>query len=419
MRALSIARMASSDSLCVRVLWGEQLVGVHQEFPFPSGEGQGERRFEFTAAPAAVRFGRKTRAVVTRGDQSFPLAEVATETDTGFTYELARTEVVTITSGPLTWEAKRVKPPRRVPFVLDPDYGFLNTLIICLALFGGMAMKAEIEKGEMLDDSTRGDLTRVSHILVKPQVPVKPTPKIAAAEPEKKPKKVKPAEGSPSPLNTRQVVSKEMGRGTSLPSFKNLFGGPGTGSVLGAGGLGKELKGALGNVTASNGTGLGGMGLKGNGLGGSGGDRADLGSIGTSGAISYKGGVLCAGPGPCKKEVVDPFLPTAPILTCGDGAGPCMDKELIRKVIHAHVGQVRSCYEMELQRAPSLAGKISVTFMVGPSGSVAAAQVGENTSKSAELGDCLARRVRTWSFPVEKAGLGYRVTYPFIFKPTN
>jgi hypothetical protein len=146
-----------------------------------------------------------------------------------------------------------------------------------------------------------------------------------------------------------------------------------------------------------------------------------LGGIGRSGIANKKGiGELCHGPGPCKTSPV-PEISSDPPFICSPegGAASCMDKELIRKVINGHRDQIRFCYELALQQTPALAGKVSVQFAVGISGGVGAARVAESTARSEALSDCLVSRVRTWQFPVGKQGNAYRVSYPFVFKPSG
>jgi TonB family protein len=97
-----------------------------------------------------------------------------------------------------------------------------------------------------------------------------------------------------------------------------------------------------------------------------------------------------------------------------------MDKELIRKVIASHRDQVRYCYELALVQSPSLEGKLSVSFLVNAAGDVPAARVAHSTLSSQTLGECLVSRVRSWKFPSAKGDTGsYRVTYPFVFKPSG
>ena len=96
-----------------------------------------------------------------------------------------------------------------------------------------------------------------------------------------------------------------------------------------------------------------------------------------------------------------------------------MDKELIRKVIAGHRDQIRFCYELALQQSPALSGKVAVQFAVGTAGLVSTARVENSTARSEALGDCLVSRVRTWQFPVGARSAGFRVTYPFVFKPSG
>jgi TonB family protein len=92
-----------------------------------------------------------------------------------------------------------------------------------------------------------------------------------------------------------------------------------------------------------------------------------------------------------------------------------LDKELIRKVIHANRGQIRYCYESQLNRFPKLNGKVAVKFVISPTGSVSTSSVAQTTVGNAELEACVAGRVRTWQFPKPKGGGVVIVTYPFIF----
>jgi len=419
---------AKAEALCVRVLWGEHRVATHVLHPGESVQlgSNGERStrgFRFAAEPGRyeVTFAEGVVGSLLRnGETELSLGDVihkglASEDGAdGWSCELGRSDVLTLGGGPVQLEAFRVKAPAKAVAVVAPDYNFLNTLLVCFALFAAMAMHAEFQvDAEEIDDSVSGDLTRMRRILVQAE---KPQPKPAMAkvdEPAKKDPIKKPAPGSPRPPtkpvkdpggSTPQVVARDLaGR---------LFGGPGAAGILGPGGLGKDIAGALGNVVAMNGNGNGGWSIKGDGAGGPGGDRASIGAIARSG-VDKKGGIgrLVAG------KDVDPTIDNDPPILCN--GGPCMDKDLIRKVIASHRDQVRYCYELALQRSPALAGKVAVQFMVATTGDVPMARVDFTNIASPELSDCLVSRVRSWHFPVAKEAGGYRVTYPFVFKPTG
>ena len=92
-----------------------------------------------------------------------------------------------------------------------------------------------------------------------------------------------------------------------------------------------------------------------------------------------------------------------------------LDKELVRRVVHANRGQVRYCYESLLYKFPSLSGAVTVKFVIAATGKVAAAAIAQSTVGNAQLEACLAGRVRTWTFPKPRGGGVVVVNYPFKF----
>jgi TonB family protein len=91
-----------------------------------------------------------------------------------------------------------------------------------------------------------------------------------------------------------------------------------------------------------------------------------------------------------------------------------LSKEDIKRVVHRHRGQMRYCYEAQLQRHPGLAGKAVVRFTIAASGDVESAEVSESTLGNEVLHQCLAQRVRSWKFPAFDGG-EVSVAYPFTF----
>jgi len=198
--------------------------------------------------------------------------------------------------------------------------------------------------------------------------------------------------------------------------LKALGAGTGASDVFGVA-LEKGVKDAMGHLTgprAGEAHGDGGMGLKSLGGHGGGGDGSGLGlaRIGTNGIggglANYgegKGGLrgketAQIGLGPGKPEVVG-----------------SIDPELIRKVVHDHRAQIRTCYETQLTSTPNLAGKVVSAWTIDPAGLVTEAHTQESTLHDKTVETCVASKIKTWRFPIPKGGGEVFVTYPFIFTP--
>lgn len=113
-----------------------------------------------------------------------------------------------------------------------------------------------------------------------------------------------------------------------------------------------------------------------------------------------------------------PGLPT--VVPPGDvEARGSLDREVIREVIRRHVNEVRFCYERELARDPSLAGRVVTHFVVSPTGAVRSAEVQSSTLESPPVEACLTRAIERWRFPAPSGGGIVVVIYPFIFSASG
>jgi len=212
----------------------------------------------------------------------------------------------------------------------------------------------------------------------------------------------------------RKMDDKALVAQTGL--LKALGGGNGKSDVFGVA-LERGARDAIGHLTgpkAGEAQGEGGMGLKSLGGHGGGGDGSGLGlaRIGTNGIggglANYgdgKGGLRGKengeiGLGPGKPEVVG-----------------SIDPELIRKVVHEHRAQIRTCYETQLTTRPNLAGKLVSAWTIDPAGAVTEAHTQESTLRDRAVETCVAAKIKTWRFPIPKGGGEVFVTYPFIFTP--
>jgi TonB family protein len=218
---------------------------------------------------------------------------------------------------------------------------------------------------------------------------------------------------SPKPAAAPRAQARTM-----LGSIFSAKGGA-LAAVLGEGAAGggelqAAIRGMAGTSTAGlDGPGFGGLGIRGLGTGGPG-DPYAIGVIGTRGRAAGKdrygaGYSLCGGPGPggCL------FRGNPTVAEDLNVAGG-LDPELVRRVIKSHRDQIRYCYEVELARNASLAGKLAVKFTIGAEGEVVSSQVAESNLSSADLNRCVTSRVQSWVFPKPKGGV-VSVRYPFVF----
>jgi hypothetical protein len=95
--------------------------------------------------------------------------------------------------------------------------------------------------------------------------------------------------------------------------------------------------------------------------------------------------------------------------------GP-LDKEIVRRILRQNRNQMRYCYEKSLQRNPSLAGKVTVEFIVNASGEVPVSKLGASALGDSEAEACMVARAKTWTFPKSASGGLTKVSYPVVFK---
>jgi pSer/pThr/pTyr-binding forkhead associated (FHA) protein len=180
----------------------------------------------------------------------------------------------------------------------------------------------------------------------------------------------------------------------------------------------EDIWGNVMGVEHAGAYGTGGLGLIGSGKGG-GGVAGGLIGMGNHGLIGHgngtgglyhgneggKGGVI--GFGERKEKVPTPRVGKGSVT--GD-----IDKDMIRRIVRAHLNEVRSCYNSGLTRNPNLEGRVTVQFSIIGTGKVASSVVQENTTKDSSVGDCIAKAVKRWSFPRVGKGGTALVSYPFL-----
>lgn len=96
-----------------------------------------------------------------------------------------------------------------------------------------------------------------------------------------------------------------------------------------------------------------------------------------------------------------------------------LDKEVIRRIVRHHLNEVKYCYELELARAPGLAGRVVVQFAIAPGGQVITSALQSSTMGNARVENCTVQAVRRWSFPAPAGGGLVIVSYPFVLNPAG
>lgn len=190
------------------------------------------------------------------------------------------------------------------------------------------------------------------------------------------------------------------------------------GAAFAVGNDDEDVWGGLTGTEVGEAYGVGGLGLVGTGRGGGGVAQGTIG-LGNVGLIGRGGGGGSgsgygrgsgAGFGGRGKRV--PQVRQAKALVTG-----ALDKDIVRRIVRAHINEIRYCYNQGLVRDPSLAGRVVVQFQIGPAGTVVAAIVAQSTVDSEVVEQCMAKTVKRWKFPKPTGGSSVSVKYPFLLDP--
>ncbi|MDQ3266563.1 MAG: adventurous gliding motility protein GltG [Myxococcota bacterium] len=442
----------------LRFLWGDQMVGEFFLHPdakkgftvgsapgvgFVMGDSKlGGPSFEVVKPDGegfSLRFTNRMKGEITRGDETLDLRGViesnrASQDGEAFACHLEQDDFAWVDLGGVTVEVcfQPVPKPVFVPWADSVDFTVVNIFLVMFflaALFVITAMNRELEGDEFADELSSTE-ARIARLIIKaPDVQKNPLLEKLAQQKEKQSgEKAAKRKGDEGSMGKKEAPKKNAHAAPKgQPSQKDqarmmtdkIFSGKGgLSTVFGSGGLGGELKSAMGNMFGSapgDSKGFGGLGLRGSGAGGGGtGDTIGIGAIGTKGrgggTGDYGKGVGVIG----GKKSVDIGISSSEAVVMGS-----LDKELIRQVIHRNRGQIRYCYESLINQYPKLAGKVAVKFVITAAGTVSTSSVAQSTANNATLDQCVAGRVRTWQFPKPKGGGIVVVTYPFIFKQSG
>lgn len=181
------------------------------------------------------------------------------------------------------------------------------------------------------------------------------------------------------------------GAGTTFGLADKATGFGGQASDRQGEGLGTDLKnvGAGGKGTST--VGISGVGSKGRG----GGET----SYGGNGGLGDKGEVAIVNIEGNSNDFVS-----------------SIDKEAIRRIIRSNRNAIKSCYDLELTKNPTLSGKIVLEWQITEGGRMLNAKVKSNDMGSNTLGPCIINRLRVLKFPDPGPDEIAEVAFPFVFE---
>lgn len=90
--------------------------------------------------------------------------------------------------------------------------------------------------------------------------------------------------------------------------------------------------------------------------------------------------------------------------------------DVIKRVVRAHLAEMRHCYETGLAKNPSLSGTVTTKFVIAKDGTVTSADDAGSTMTDASVTQCIQKRFLAMKFPEPSGGVVV-VTYPMTFSP--
>jgi TonB family protein len=303
----------------------------------------------------------------------------------------------------------------RANYLKNLDRLFATTLaaiaavaILLIVWFYRQPQQAEVTFDTM--DDRWAKLIVPDYIAEKPRPDEKPKgdqPLPKKDDPKERVAKVDDSDNAPPSKATRSEKIRKSIERSGVLAFLGTRGAGASGAVaevFGDSDINSDLDSAFEGISGVSVASGSGRTSRGSGDGVAGG-AASIGGIATSG-----GGQV--GLGGKKEARVAAVKAEAPEV---DGS---LDGDAIAKVVRARLRSIQDCYEKELKRDPTLAGKIEIEFTIGAGGEVEDARVSSNKMGSAPVGDCIVSRVRRWRFPQPDGGR-VTVNYPFIFTPSS
>lgn len=180
----------------------------------------------------------------------------------------------------------------------------------------------------------------------------------------------------------------------------------------------EDVWGGLTGTEVGEAFGVGGLGLVGTGRGGGGTGEGTIG-LGNTGLIGRGGGGgTGSGYGRGSSSGFGGRGARVPVVRQGKATVKGgLDKDIVRRIVRAHINEVRHCYNRALAANPDITGRVEVEFSVGPQGRVLTAAVARSTLGNNAAASCIARAAKRWKFPKPRSAGTVNIRYPFVMTP--
>jgi TonB family protein len=115
---------------------------------------------------------------------------------------------------------------------------------------------------------------------------------------------------------------------------------------------------------------------------------------------------------------VYPPVPAPPTVEQGKHTvvGP-LSKDIIRRIVRAHINELRYCYQQGLARSPDRGGRVVIDYQILGTGKVGDSKLKKSTLPDAAVGTCMVEATRRWTYPRPDRGATVTVSYPFVLAP--
>ncbi len=375
-----------------------------------------------------VEFKKDSRGMVVRGGRSVELGSVQGRQGRKQVRRgtqimgLSRGEIAQVTDGPTTYHIRQVIAPAPLrddrPFIqrIKPEKLLLTSatsaLVIHVVVMAFMTLLAgppemkEKMKEEFVEVTIEPEMKLEEPPKPPEPPPPEPTPPaptpppVPVKQPKMKQPKVAaqaPAPPNPAPVGVLGLLNKTgatqaPGPAAAVAAISNLAAAKSP-----SGSSGYKVSGLIGKLPTSD--------LS---IGGGGGGPMTKGAA----ALLRGGG---GGAGVLSGKQTGQVRSLVTKMPQGMHAqGGSLDREEIQKVVNKHIGEIQRCYERELLKTPTLAGKVTIEWVVATSGAVKSSRQKDATLQSSAAVNCMLASVKGWQFPQPRGG-EVVVSYPFNF----